>query len=402
MSHMGTLYRYEIKKILCKKLVWVAFFAFLALLLAQEILSETGTYYVAGKAVDTYHHRNVVERGYKKALSGRAIDQELLDEMAEGFAKIPDKTGVYGITEEYEKYARPYACIFNLVRDWMDMREQEVLEWEPDERQLYAVREKRMEAAWEERFLSDGEKEFWQEKNGALVLPVVWEYSDGYIVYLLHFGELGMWVILFVSVSLSGVFAGEHTKRTDQLLLTSAKGKDMVYWAKILAGSSVAIVYSLVALAIELLFTFGRNGVEGFGVEIQFVLPLYPYPLTLGKACLIVGGILCLTSVLMSIIVMVVSERLKSGIAALAIVFGFVIAGMLVFIPRQYRVLAQIWDWLPTAFLSLRNVFDVRTFGGFGHYLVSWQVVPIFYGICGVGIVFLGKRVYKNYQVSGR
>ena len=399
---MGTLYRYELKKLLCRKLVWITFCAFLILLTAQEILSESGTYYVNGEAVDTYAHRAAVDREYKRALSGRLIDQGLLNEMAEGYGKLTNTTGAYGITEEYEKYARPYECIFNFAADWMGMTTKETLEWEPDEQMLYAVRGEMMRASWESVFLSDGEKEFWEKKNASLALPLTWEYSDGYIVYLFHFGELGVWVLLFACVSLSGVFAGEHTKRTDQLLLTSAKGKDAVYWAKVLAGASVAMVYSLVALTIEVLFTFGRNGFDGFGAEIQFAIPTYPYPLTLGQACLIVGGILCLTAVLVGVIVMILSERLGNSIAALAIVFGFVVAALVVRIPNQYRVAGQIWNWLPTAFLSLWNVFDVRTVGLFGHYAVSWQAVPVIYVLCGAGIVCGGKRVYRNYQVSGR
>lgn len=50
---------------------------------------------------------------------------------------------------------------------------------------------------------------------------------------------------------------------------------------------------------------------------------------------------------------MVISEMFRSGIVALAISTGLIILGNVIMIPTQYRVIAQIWDWLPMAYLSI-------------------------------------------------
>lgn len=67
-----------------------------------------------------------------------------------------------------------------------------------------------------------------------------------------------------------------------------------------------------------------------------------------------------------------------------------------------YRVLSQIWDFLPFSFLERLHVFDPRTIPLFGHCFVSWQIVPVLYLLCSVGLAALGKRFYQRYQVSGR
>lgn len=52
--------------------------------------------------------------------------------------------------------------------------------------------------------------------------------------------------------------------------------------------------------------------------------------------------------------------------------------------------------------LCIDEFFDLRTIPLFGHCFVSCQIVPVLYLICSAGITLLGRRIYRNYQVSGR
>lgn len=124
--------------------------------------------------------------------------------------------------------------------------------------------------------------------------------------------------------------------------------------------------------------------------------------MSIGESCLILSGIALVLSVLMSVFVMILSEILRGAAAALSVCTGCIILGSMVSMPPQYRVLAQIWDFLPFSFLERLHVFDPRTIPLFGHCFVSWQIVPVLYLLCSVGLAALGKRVYRRYQVSGR
>ena len=118
--------------------------------------------------------------------------------------------------------------------------------------------------------------------------------------------------------------------------------------------------------------------------------------------CLIEYGILILTAVFVSVLVLVVSELLHSSIATLAVSVGLLMAGILARIPEQYRVLSQLWDWLPARFLNAVYIFDNRTVPLAGYCLVSWIAVPLCYMLAGFVMVLAGKRIYRNYQVLNR
>ena len=106
--------------------------------------------------------------------------------------------------------------------------------------------------------------------------------------------------------------------------------------------------------------------------------------------------------VLYAIIIMGISEAARSGIAALSIIAIYIIAAMIYSVPRKYRILAQIWDWLPGSFVIPPNIFDLRMISIFGKLFLSWQAVPVIYLIAAAGIAMAGVPVYRKYQVSGR
>ena len=99
---------------------------------------------------------------------------------------------------------------------------------------------------------------------------------------------------------------------------------------------------------------------------------------------MILYGCVIVTSVVFSTVVMLPSEIFRSNTAALAITFGMLIFSMMCSVPSQYRVLAQIWDWLPSGFLIPWNIFDIRLVSAFGHYLTAWQAVPLIYIFAGM------------------
>lgn len=403
MNNLGMLYRYEMKKIVKRKLVWVTFIICMAGIGVAVLAQLLGSYYVDGKLVDSHYHMFQVDRGYEQALSGRTIDQQLLEETVAAYGRIPAEEERYTLTEEYQTYARPYSAVFNLIRFWTGMEYDVVRNWTADENVFYEARRDRLEEEWKTYRLSETEKAFWQEKETQIKMPLCYFYHEGYYVSVRRvFQTVGLLMLLFIAISLPGVFADEHTRRTDQLILAGAKGKNLVYYAKLLAGVSFAVIVSLLFAVFTVGLSLSVYGTEGFQTAIQISDGTYSYPLTLGQACLIEYGILIVTSVLAAVFVMILSEALHSNIAALAVSVGMIISGMIITVPDQYRVIAQIWNWLPMIFLEPWKIFDIRTLPIFGRCLVSWQIVPVLYLLCSAVIAAVGIRVYRGYQVSGR
>lgn len=403
MKIFMTLYHFELKKIMQRKLVWVALLICIACIVVAKVGNLSGDYYVDGKVVDTHYHMFQVDSAYSRALSGRVIGQGLLEEMTTAYGKIPAETERYTETEEYQQYARPYSEIFQLVWRWTQSNPF-YDGWQADEQGLYDARKEWQEETWTKLFLSDAEKEFWQEKEVQIDKPFTYFYHEGYTVILKDFETVSILMLLFTAVCLSGVFPEEHVRRTDQMILSSAKGKYIVYWAKLSAGISVsficAVVMGIVAITVALVI----YGSDGFRTAVQMYLNLatYSYPLSIGQACIIAYSIFLLTAVLSSVLVMAASELLRSSIATLALFTGVIIAGQMISIPNQYRCVAQIWQSLPMSFLSCRGMFSQRLVVAGGYCFTVWQVVPILYVLCGVVAAVGGLRIYKRYQVSGR
>ena len=402
MNNLGVLYRYELKKILMRKIVYATLticFIATAILLIGELI---GPYYIGNEKVDTQYHMFLTDRNYQKMLDGKEIDQALLEETIAAYGRIPITAEKYSSTEEYQKYARPYSAIFNFVRDTTHMTLSEMLQWTPDLDDLYAQRQSMLENQWISENLSEGEKAFWRQKEAGIKTPFVYQITDSYYMLFRAVTTIGLLVLMAVSICLSGLFAEEHTKRTDQLILCSKHGKGMAYWAKILAGISFAGGISLLLSIFAALVSVGIYGTDGFDAMFQLIFAEYSYPLTVCQAVLILYGCVIVTSVIFSTFVMLLSEILHSNIATLAVTFGMLILSMICSIPSQYRVLAQIWDWLPSGFLTPWNIFDIRLVSAFGHYLTAWQAVPVIYIFASMVIAAVGKPIYRHFQVTGR
>lgn len=403
MEQFKTLYRYELKKITGKKLFKITLALFLLLAAVLVVIQLTGKSYVDGVVVDTHYHMFLVDREYERALSGRAIDQSLLDETIAAYRTIPDPEDRYTLTEEYQTNARPYSAIYQLISRWTDtLLLEDVLRLDVSESSFYEARSALLKKEWQKYFLTETEQNFWLKKETEISTPYTYYYHEGYTTLYKTFNAFAILIPLFIAICLSGVFAEEHARRTDQLSLSAVNGKTTLYLAKILAGITVSVCSCTLIVLTAFLFSLGIFGTDGFGMPVQATLYAFSYPMSIGESCLITGVMALFVSALMSVFVMLLSEVLHNSTAALSVCTGFIILASMVSIPPGYRVLSQIWDWLPFSFLERMHVFDVRTIPVFGHCLVSWQIVPVLYLLLSAGIASLGWRVYRRYQVSGR
>ena len=402
MRDFTVLFRYELKKILKCRMVWMAFALCLVGIGVSATSSLFGTYYVEGKPVETHYEGFLIDKANSEALSGRAIDQALLQETVDAYKKVPADVAQYSNTPEYEQYARPYSEIFNKIRAWTGMQLEEIQGWTVDEDAFYKARANHLEDTWTTYALTDIEKDYWRAREAQIEQPLVYSYHEGYIQIMKGIIVVGVCVLLFIAISLSGVFASEHQQRTDQLVLTCAKGKKSVYWAKILAGEVVAIGATLLMAAFHMALCLGVYGSDGFDAPLQLFYAESSMPITMGQTCLIILMMTLVTAILAAAFVMMLSELFRSSTAALAVCAGLVIMGQIQLGAGDIRILSQVWNWMPMTYLKLWNIFDCRLLPIAGHCLTAWQILPVIYLAVAGLFVLIGKRQYKHYQVSGR
>lgn len=405
MNNFGILYRYECKKLLGRKIVWISFSLGVIILVISLFAPFLGDYYIDGKFIDTNYNMYQTDKEYAMELNSREINQSLLEETIAAYRKIPEALGTqhYTATEEYQQYARPYSEIFRFICRISGMPTSEaMLSWQPSEDDLYARRQVWLTSIWDELRLSKGETDFWKEREEQIKTPYVYQEYNGYSTIISSYQTVGLFVLMFLAICLSGMFSEEHTRKTDQIILSSPIGKTGLYWAKITAGISFAAVSTTLFFAFSFVSTICLYGAGGFQTAFQLIYGSSSDPVTCGQAVIIAYGNMLITAVVISVFVMALSELLHSNIAALAVSTGLLIMPMIVTVPQQYRALAQIWDWLPWCFLAPWNVFGKYTISVLGHYFTPWQAVPVIYSASGVIIAAIGKPIYQRFQISGR
>lgn len=404
MGTFGNVYRYEWKKIWDRRLVKISFALCLVLVVISGTVRLFGSYVVDGKVLGTTYEETRRDQAYARALNGRAIDQQLLEEMTAAYQKVPLLQGThYTGTPEYQTYARPYSAIFNFTIGNTDLLPEDIIEtWQPSQQQLYQQRQIWLEGLWEGSELSQGEVQFWQQRESQVAKPLVFQEHEGYTQIFDFLQTLGFVIILFVSVALSGIFPEEHSRRTDQLVLSSPKGKTTLYWAKISAGITCAAGAALVFFALLAAVTFTLYGTDGFHAAFQLLYSRNSDPITCGQALLISLGNVLVTAVTVGALVMMLSELLHSSMAALAVSAGLLTASMAISVPNYIRWLSQLWDWQPWSFMAGWNIFGRYTLPVLGAYLTPWQAVPLIYLLLMALAAWGARAAYRRYQVSGR
>lgn len=402
MKNFGVLYGYELKKILRRKIVWVATSLMLVITLISSLAHIFGDYVVDGKRVDSNYHQFLIDREYERTLSGRPFDQAFLDEIEAGYDKIPENVASYTTTEEYQTYARPYSNAFHIVRWMAGMTVSEAMAWEMDYEEMYERHTADLEEGWKECLLTEAEKEYWRGQEAALPRPLIYEYDETYVQLLDMLYAVSIPMFLYVGICLSGVFAEENSRRTDQLILSSRYGKQPLYLAKIFAGLSFTTISVLIFSAVMIGTSIIVYGADGFSAAVQLTRPAYSGHLSVGMAALIGYAVLVVACVLTAGIVLLLSQLLRSSVTALALVTACIVCPMFVKIPEQYRAFGQFWDYLPFNFAAAWNILDVRLVPVFGKLFQSWQIVPICYLIVTAVFAVTGCIIYSRSQVKSR
>lgn len=403
MNTIWQLTGYEWRKLWGRKMVLAAFALCLGIVVIASVVPLMGKVYIDGVEVGNAYQEDKIDQGYARALNGRAIDQGLLEEMVGAYRKVPlSEEKHYTGTWEYQKYARPYSPIFQIASGHR-ISSAEIFEtWIPSEEDFYDRRQKMLERDWENLSLTEGEKAFWRSQEEQIPEPLVYQEHFAYDKLFGAFQTTALMGMLLVAVSLAGVFPEEHTRRMDQLTLSSRHGKERLYWAKILAGVLFALTTTLVLFGTNVLLTFALYGSQGFSAPFQLLYRFCSAPISAGQAMGIAYGCTLVTAVFLGILVMVLSELLRSGIATLGIFAALLMAGMVVQMPPALRTACQLWDWLPTNFISIWNIFGTYTLPFFRTHLTSWQAVPVLFLLLAIPTTLAGWIRYRRYQVSGK
>lgn len=396
MKAFGVLYLFEWKKILRQGLVPAAILLGVLLLLAANIspLLGTGYYYrydaqrgTVDRIAMPYGEVEKLRRDSLRALSGQVLDEALMDQLKENYRDSQAGT----IQWNLNAYS-PFLYL-NTMEDQSGASAED----------FYRQQAERFQKENVSAPLTDAELAYWQEQAAGLG-PLYLDYAGGWQAMAEHCGLLCQVVVLLVTVALCRFCSEEHRARTDQLVLSSEKGKTTAFWARCAAGVSFAVGIALVFSALQMALCGALYGMDGFAAPLQLWVEgsFSALHVSMGQFVLILLGLLVLACGMTAVFVMLLSELFGTAIPALVIPFALSAASILELFMGNGRWMEQAASYLPFLRVSTYTLQDyyLVTLGSFQLNSIQFSVV-LYLLLAGLfGLLY--RICYRHYQVTGR
>ena len=394
MNNIFSLYKTEIRKILSKKSVWIAMAVSIALVLAVGIINLSAF----GSSADVKEQEKRLT-----AISGTTIDDAFLDncrnEMENKIDENPEffeTLAAYAPGVAYQNAAGQigksalYDYLYDVTRD-----REKVAAITSDE----FYRAMREDIIHDSTALgsSDAELDTWLEIYDGIEKPMVYSYALAYRSTLEVLYIIGWALILNISIALAGIFADEKTFRTDAMILSSKNGRLPVCLAKIAAGSTIAVLETILLLGSCLGVMFLIYGVAGWNAMIQNVIPSSPWNTTAGTMILIYFALAVLISILFAMTNALSSLLTKSAVVTMAIHAAVIFAGLFN-IPGKAGIIKKFWQLRPTMVLYSGTFCNTFRYGNMNNVEASVLIYCICIAIFAAALLMS----YRKTQVESR
>ena len=393
MRNGMTLYKAELRKILCKKSVWIA----MVLGTVLVVLLGITNFSVDGGAYVKYQETVLTE------LSGQAVDQAFFERFHDEInTVIQDNWNRYEFINDYDPSAIPQNAVANLGKDalydyiYNVVRDRDaILTVTADE--FYAAM--RADIIKDGRELGSSNEEIgtWLERFDSIPTPMAYSYTQAYENILDDLFLIGWVLFLNIAVALAGVFADEKTYRTDAMILSAKNGRAPICSSKLFAGMTVALMQTAVLLGIGIGAMFAFYGTSGWNAMIQLVIPSSPWNITIGRMMLIYFALAIVSSILFAITNMAVSHFTHSAVATMAIHAAVLFVGLFN-VPAKLGLIAKLWQLRPTMSLYYGTFCNTYMYGKLNNVEIS---ALLYFGLSGVLAVML-MLSYRKSQVESR
>ena len=233
MNNLGAMYRFEVRKILCRKITAIAMIALILLMVAMNI----GEYAAGTKIVNKE----------EDILVGRAVDDKMLDEMRTAVEPktitMDDGTQItVGIGVNDPAY-QPLMDYLTTIGGNID-KAYNMTEADLDKRFGSVIDE-----IIRDQHLTASELDYWQSKRAQSPMPLTYgKIQNGWGDSVCIMYVVAILSMISIAATLSGVFSDEAQLHTDALIFSSRNGKKRLVTAKLLAGITVGMLETLLIL----------------------------------------------------------------------------------------------------------------------------------------------------------
>ncbi len=399
MKTLRTLYRYELRKLLSRRPAWIVAILLAAITIHTALPSHGAgsTFSVTDRSGQTVERvlsgaeqRAALAEGERR-ISGQPMDEAFFRNLRAACAG----NGQYELREHWDQ-----VCWFYLVdNSYLGPYSLLAYEWNLDPatttaEQFYQARQETIRAQMGP--LSPDEQSFWTDMEAKVEKPFVYRYGGWYPEFLHNVYGLSSLLPLLAAVCLCGVFSDERRVRTESLLFSCRQSRLPLFLAKLLAGLTCALAASLGILAFCVLPLVFSHGAEGFQAPLQLWESASSLPLTVGRAVLLMMGLLVLYALACGALSMLLSVATKNTLAAL---LGPV---LLMILQARLGLPGQAAEYLPNQLFNGTAVFRSFQLVSFpGTFLTVLQVAPVLYAVLGAGLLALCWLCWRRWAVQG-
>lgn len=401
MSSYLELVKFEYKKILRKRSTIIILVIGILLTAISGVSPLFGYYYVDGKILESHYEGMKKDREYRRGLSGREINRDLLSETIEAYSRVPVANGRYSATEEYQEYARPYSGVFYIISHVYNLNSntngvtEMLLLTEENLNKFYDIRQSMVERNIENTTMSPEEKAKSKELSRKVKTPFIYSYTGGYTRFLSQMYVTAILICFICLICISPLFAGEYTNGMDGLIFSSKYGKNKVIRAKLFTGISLTILFSvllIIASYVTIMTVFGWDGKDA---PIQLQYPLSIVPLTMGQVALLYSAIVIFGNILSSSLTMVLSAKLKSPYIVLVIMTALTIIPAFVNVSDSVLWIYHLSNLIPVKMFDINNVISIFSINFPGLTIQPYVLIISFAAVASMALLPL---VYRNFK----
>ena len=384
MKNFGTLYGYELKKLLKRKLNWIAVLALTAFCVFGVVLSSSRDGFMIPIDDETTIRITAEEQreAARKAVdefSGRPLDDVFIQEILDN---LPELRGLEGFDRELylmttdNPYKSPYNRLAEILLD-PEHATAEVFYTEQWERTL-SYMERHGDSG-----LSEGEIAWWTAQMEQIQRPFVYQYPwPGTTKLVDYFYTLLTLLPAAAAICVCTVFSEDRRDRVDALVFASKEGRAPLYLAKILAGAAVSALVGLVMVGAVVIAHLAVWGWKGLDACAQMYWHIFPRSAAIWQVLLPMLALLVLYALLCGGLSMLVAAMTRSALAALA--SPVLLAVML----NNWHPMPYGWaGYLPDNLMGWSGPNNVELVKIFGVYLTNFQFGPILY--LGIALILL-------------
>lgn len=385
MNNFGTIYRYELKKILCRRMTVLTLAVMFLLTLGLNAAE-----YIVGRRLVT---------DADNVLVGRVIDDALLGEMRSALA-VTTATGENGetvimsaeLTDDTYRHLWSYLKLIG---------GNESKAYNMTEEKLAKIFNGVIDDALKNERLTEDETAYWKARRASLTIPPRYGREGGWGDSLVNLYMTNFLVLITIAATLSGVFADEYSLRTDALVFSASNGKKQLSFIKFLAGLTAGLLEAVFLLVEGMVIQFLVYGGVDAETSIQFYFGPSAMDMCAKPALLLCVGIFLLIALFYSVLTMLLSQVFRSATVPVAAMALLLFLSMLN-VPHRFRVISQLWAYAPATFPGSWTFTDYRLVTLLGRSFNMLEVMPILYMLLIVCLAAILYRSYCRTQIGGR